>query len=70
MDCTSLLDQIYRQGFKQADVRRILKSEGVEVSQATLSKIERGETKDPRHSIGNAISVLHYQVCVENRKFA
>lgn len=70
MDYISLLDQLYRQGWSQADVRRYLKSHEVNVSQSTLSKIERGDTKDPRSSIGNAISVLHYRVCIENQQSA
>lgn len=71
MDFPSLIDQLYRHGYKQADIRRMLKSEyDIVISQPTLHKIESGKTKDPRHSIGEAIVLLHHDLCAENLKSA
>lgn len=66
MDWKKLIAEIQAQGLTQPQI-----AERCKCGQATISDLVGGRTGEPRHSLGEALRALHYEVTkIDRRKTA
>jgi transcriptional regulator with XRE-family HTH domain len=58
MDWTKLIAEIQERGLSQPQI-----AAKCECAQSTVSDLASGTTKEPRHSLGEALKALHYETC-------
>lgn len=56
MDWTKLIAEIQKCGLSQPQI-----AAKCECAQSTISDLASGTTKEPRHSLGEALRALHYE---------
>ena len=67
MDFKQIIEDLRVHKVNQSQILRMLRKQELKCSQATISKIARGEICDPRYSIASAIINIHHNSCADIR---